>query len=94
MGSGENRQCFRIQSGYWISHHLCQDVQRLAVILDMFSWSIVGWSISERITDNLTVRALLQVLMRKNCIFRSIRTLNPILSERPFHNPSSAVFTL
>ena len=29
-----------------------------------------------------------------NCLIRSIRTLNPILSERLFDDPSPAVFTL
>jgi putative transposase len=38
----------------------------LAVVLDIFSRSVVGWSMSERLTDDLTVRALLQALMRRN----------------------------
>ena len=38
----------------------------LAVVLDIFSRSVVGWSMSERLTDDLTVRALLQALMKRN----------------------------
>lgn len=49
----------------------------LAVVLDIFSRSVVGWSMSERLTDDLTVRALLQALMkrnpRENLIFHSDR---------------------
>ena len=38
----------------------------LAVVLDIFSRSVVGWSMSERLTDDLTVRGLLQALMKRN----------------------------
>ena len=38
----------------------------LAVVLDIFSRSVVGWSMSERLTEDLTVRALLQALMKRN----------------------------
>ena len=38
----------------------------LAVVLDIFSRSVLGWSMSERLTDDLTVRALLQALMKRN----------------------------
>ncbi len=38
----------------------------LAVVLDVFSRSAVGWSMSERITDDLTVSALLRALMKRH----------------------------
>jgi putative transposase len=38
----------------------------LAVVIDIFSRSVVGWSMNERLTDDLTVRALLQALMKRN----------------------------
>ena len=38
----------------------------LAVVLDIFSRSVVGWSMSERLIEDLTVRALLQALMKRN----------------------------
>jgi putative transposase len=38
----------------------------LAVVLDIFSRSVVGWSMSERLTDDLTVNALMQALLKRN----------------------------
>ena len=38
----------------------------LAVVLDIFSRSVVGWSMSERLTDDLTVNALIQALLKRN----------------------------
>jgi len=38
----------------------------LAVVLDIFSRSVVGWSMGERLTDDLTVNALMQALLKRN----------------------------
>ena len=38
----------------------------LSVILDLFSRCIVGWSMGERLTDDLIINALLQAMMRRN----------------------------
>lgn len=38
----------------------------LAVVLDLFSRAIVGWSMSHRITRDLVVKALLMALWRRN----------------------------
>lgn len=49
----------------------------LAVILDMFSRYVVGWSMGERLTDDLVVHAFDKAVMRKNpapaAIFHSDR---------------------
>ena len=49
----------------------------LAVILDMFSRRVVGWSMGERLTDDLVVHAFDKAAMRKNptpsAIFHSDR---------------------
>jgi putative transposase len=38
----------------------------LAVIIDIFSRSIVGWSMGERITDDLVINAFFKAVMRRN----------------------------
>lgn len=38
----------------------------LCIVLDVFSRSIVGWSMGERITDDLVMHAFLKVVMKRN----------------------------
>jgi putative transposase len=38
----------------------------LCIVLDIFSRSIVGWSMGQRITDDLVVNAFLKAIMRRN----------------------------
>jgi len=38
----------------------------LCIVLDIFSRSIVGWSMGERITDDLVINAFLKAIMRRN----------------------------
>ncbi len=38
----------------------------LCIVLDVFSRSIVGWSMGERITDDLVINAFLKAIMRRN----------------------------
>jgi transposase InsO family protein len=38
----------------------------LCIVLDVFSRSIVGWSMGERVTDDLTIKALIKAVMRRN----------------------------
>jgi transposase InsO family protein len=40
----------------------------LCVIIDIFSRQVIGWSMGERLTDNLAINALLQAAMRRNPI--------------------------
>jgi putative transposase len=37
----------------------------LTVVIDIFSRSVVGWSMGERLTDDLTVNALMQALLKR-----------------------------
>jgi len=38
----------------------------LSVILDLFSRSVVGWSMGERLTDDMVINAFLQAMMRRD----------------------------
>ena len=37
----------------------------LAVVIDLFSWRIVGWSIQSRMTTDLALQALLNAVWRR-----------------------------
>jgi transposase InsO family protein len=52
----------------------------LAVVLDLYSRRVVGWAMSARLTDDLTIRAL------KMAIYRRTLITKPDLSQLIFHS--------
>ncbi len=63
-------------------HNLHQDPRRLylAVVVDLFSRKIIGWSMQSRMTKDIVLNALLMAVWRRNpekqVLTRSIRAVS------------------
>ncbi len=60
----------------------------LAVVMDLFSKAIVGWSMSERITRDIVLKALLMALWQRKpdavcSITRTVEVSTPVGTSRP-----------